>query len=243
MSRSKPTLEERDRLDDYVVEWSLKKRSVPQIAAALGVSVSMVSAARGRRRHQLQGKKLYNSKMPSVLPDPPAFDWIAPPPPKIERSYEINSPLPRMQALLDYLRESNALARLPHNVEEAIDAGDAAWYLKFQITGSDLTRLVNEMLQVIENKEAFREALKPSARYDLTRDVVVPNSQEQHLPKKDSGVMPGRIFRDLLGAWWSGIDYTTEEFIQETARKETASPARIRRAVREFAAAIDSMPR
>lgn len=242
MSRYRPTWEERQRLEDYVVEWSLKRRSVTQIARALGVSIGVVTAARNERRHQLEGKKISPPKY-DKLPDPPDYDWLAPPPPKVERSYEINSPLPRMEGLLDYLRNSNAKAKLPHNMEEAFDAGDAAWYLKIQIVNSDLIKVLQELGMILESRTAFNAALLPSARDDLSRKRVVSNNpaSEQHFPARGSGEMPGRLYAQMMGAYWAGIPMD-DAWINHIARKEHSNPERVRRALIEFERAMKENP-
>lgn len=245
MSQAKPTREERRRFDDYVVEWSLRQRSSPQIAAALGVSVGMVTASRARNRWRLDGKRLHRANAP-LLPDPPRYDWLAAPPPKVQRSYEINSPLPNMESLLDHLRNSNALARLPYNIEEATDAGDSAWYLKFQIVGQDLRTYLGRMLQVMENEESFRQAQHRSSRDDLaatrTDGTGAGLMVEGHMPERGSGEMPGRLFRTIMGAWWAGIEMD-EAFVARVSTKERAPKARVLRAIAEFHERLAEDPR
>jgi hypothetical protein len=238
VSRAKPTREEADRRRDYVVEWSKKGCSRDQIAAALGVSVGVVQADRARRSRQLAGVQMHSGGMAKLPPAPPPFDWMAPPPPEVKRAYRI-SMMPRVQNLLSYLQESNARARLPYNIEEAREVGDEQWHLQSQLLLSDTIAYLQDLMRILQDKSARQEAATSIAARD---DLTVPRaviSGEVSLPAQGTGELPGRLFRLLMGYHWAGIELTDED-IAQIGRRETATPERVRRAIREYKAALAS---
>lgn len=234
MTRAKPTREEHKRRRDYVVEWSIKGCSVQQIATALGVSAAVVSADRVARRHQLEGHQVHTSRRKYLPPDPPAYDWITPPPPPVQRSYEINSALPRIRHLLSYLQESNARSRLPHNIEEARKAADQAWYQDYQLVLQDTVGYLQDLQGILQDKGARIEAEKPEARDDLRRPNAQSVAQESALPRQGAGELPSRVFQIMIAYDWAGLE-VTDEVIANIARKEHSTTGRVRRAAAEYA--------
>ena len=242
----KPTREQIARRQDYVVEWSRKGCSVTQLAEALGVAPSTISSDRGDRRRQLAGVKMYgggrHGNSSSREPDPPPpFDWAAPPPPKVERAYRI-SMMPRIQNLLAYLQESNARARLPYNIEEAMQAGDPAWRIQSQLLLMDAIKYLQDLLKILQDRGARLEAATSvTARDDLTVPTKAIAS-ETPLPAPGTGVMPGRLYRTMMGYDYAGVEID-DEALADIARKETTTLARTQRAYREYRAAVPQISR
>lgn len=222
-----------------MVEWTAKGCSVPQIARALGVSLGVITADRRKRARQLAGVKVHSGGLAKLPPDPPPFDWMAPPPPKVERAYKM-SMFPRIQNLLVYLQENNSRARLPYNIEEAREAGDVRWHSQAQLLLIDLIAYLEDLLKILQDKSVRQEAaVSTAARDDLTRTVI---PSEVSMPEPGVGAVPGRLFRVIWGHDWAGIPFT-DQVIAQIAQRETTTPARVVRAIREFEQAKSQFPR
>lgn len=241
----KPTFAQQERRKDAVVSMTREGYTARQIADALRVSLATVTQDRTARVTQLVGVSR-RGRRTDLLPDPDPVDWWSEPAPgPAPPSYVATSPVPRVKALLDYLRDTNALARFSFNVGEAEQAQDERYLVGAQVTLLDTISYLQGLLDVAQDGKAAVEARKPAARDDLrfAEAPLGPNNLPRPLPPKGAGRPPGRIFAYMWSLWWAGHDLEDEQVIAKVASREgNPNLDRIRTAAREMKAALGPPP-
>ena len=171
-SPSRPPEKARKRRQDKVVEWSGQGYSSEQIARCLipTIAITTVSSDRRDRQHEIAALRrngLYHLSGMRERPDPEPYDWLTSPPEVPRPSYQATSPMGRIEALLPWLRETNAKSRLAHNTEEAAAAGDEEWFIHSQVVLAETIRYLSEMRDVLDSEVARQLAKHRTERDDL----------------------------------------------------------------------------
>jgi hypothetical protein len=199
-----------------------------QLSRALSVSGSTINADRHwlRSHGRLRGIKRVGGKNP-VPPDPEPYDWVSEP--EITLGSYGTGPLPRLKALLEYLRVSGARNRWAHDVADMIKAGDDETFLQAQVTLRDLAGYVEEFEAILHDADARREAVT-GTREDLTGEAGLQNFKT--LPPRGSGEIASRIH----ACAWQGLHagWPDDKIIDRVVRQQRVSRARAARALQEL---------
>jgi hypothetical protein len=238
VSRQRPTLDERDRRRDAVVRLSREGHPAAVIAAALGVSVSIVTADRNARRQDLEGVRLYASRKKHFPPAPEPVDWVSEPERVLPPAWQLTSPVVPVQTMLKGL--GNAENRLAFNQREARQAGDEAWNVVAQVTLKDAIARLQGMLAVLEDASAADDAAR-NGRTDVTLPAGLPHNGGRmlHLPPAGSGVLPTLPFGYLWRYYWAGLP-VDDEAVRLVALQFHSTHARVEQADAELKQALKS---
>src|SRR5215469_4926158 len=148
---ARPTAAQIERRRDKLVEWRMEGYAMDQIGRSMRPPVHLATLTKdaATRRRQLSsapGAVRNSSRRPR---DPEPYDWMSgPPPPPPQPGYVLRSPLRRMEALRDYLRESDARNVFAFNVDEAERLRDGEFLEGSQLVIADLIERLQELQDI-----------------------------------------------------------------------------------------------
>lgn len=230
------TTAQRERRRDKAVEWRSKGYAIDQICRSLRPPThpSTITADLNTRRRELAGapSTVRAKRRPE---DPEPFDWLAePPPPPPLPGYVLRSPVPRIQALLSYLQDSDARNVYAFNVDEAEQTGDDDFLVDSQVAIADLIKTLQELQAIALDAGKQEQAKQPKT---LRPDQMFRQSQSLKaagsLPPRGAGVLPTRLELHLMGMMYAGIPLD-DKALAKAASRQAHNIVRARKAADEL---------
>lgn len=229
---------QRERRRDKAAEWRSKGYAIDQICRSLRPPThpSTITADLNTRRSDLAGApravRAGSKRRPE---DPEPFDWLAePPPPPPPPGYLLRSPVPRIQALLSYLQDSDARNVYAFNVDEAEQTGDDDFLVESQVAIADLIKTLQELQGIALDAAKQGEAKQPKT---LLPEQVFRQSQSLKaagtLPPRGAGVLPTRLELHLMGMMYAGIPLD-DKALAKAASRQAHNIVRARKAAEEL---------
>lgn len=240
----KPNRAAKLRREDRVVLLTNLGYWPDQIAQSLEppISETTVFQDRSARKNELIGPTRGHRRRP--WPPPEKYDWMTDPEPEpLKRSHWITGPVPRLQSLLDWLRDNNARNQFSFNVADAIKANDSEFLTEVKGLIGELSGYLDDLGNIIASDDARKAATTLQARDDLKVDPAAPRAWsdpggEKPMPSFGSGTIPTRVHAGLWQEWWAGRDILSPEVLSKIATREACPPQRVRRAAAEMLAVL-----